>query len=287
MSDSEYTSDHEDPQTENLELRRSVEEEMSARTAELQLRRDSRAARRRGRQPAVLAQRTRELRLTPPDGQPIDEWYIDAGITKLVAAEEGGTGTGKALHYHAVIETTYSDDSLKGWIRRVLRIPMSMALGNAVYRTGAPHENTYQYVVKCHKVVIQHGHSDQEIADWIRLSDEYRTDIAAQRRALQRLRSQGRQRQLKTVEDLALAWARTNPWAVHSNPSTLVRQVLTQCHTANVDFPTKSQMEAMVNRIQWLVAEDEQHNPERRARLADRVVEYYARALVPRENFSQ
>lgn len=286
MSDSEHTSDREDPQIENRELMRSVEEEMSARNAALQLRRDSRAARRRGRQPAVLAQRTRELRLTPPDGLPIDEWFIDAGITKLLAAEEGGTGTGKALHYHAVIETTYSDDSLKGWIRRVLRIPMSQALGNAVYRTGAPHEATYQYVVKCHHVVVQHGYTDQEIAEWMRLSDEYRTDIAAQRRALQRLRSQGRQRQLKTVEDLTLIWARENQWAL-TDPTTLVRQVLHQCHTANVEFPTKSQMETMVNRVQWLVANDTATDPRRSATLADRVVEYYARALVPRQNFSQ
>lgn len=146
MSDSEH-SDHEDPQVENIELARSVEEEMAARNAALQLRRDARnerqAARRRGRQPAVLEQRVRELRLTPPDGEPITDWFIDSNVTKLLAAEEGGIGTGKALHYHAVIETTFSDDSIKGWIRRVLRIPMSQAMGNAVYRTGAPHEATY------------------------------------------------------------------------------------------------------------------------------------------------
>lgn len=279
MSDSERDDQHEDPQEDRLsdaEVTRIAERnERNARQAE---------RRRRGRQPAINPTRVRELRLTPPDGEPVQDWYIDSNISKLLACEEGGIGTGKALHYHAVIETTYSDDSIKGWIRRVLRVPMSQALGNAVYRTGAPHENTYQYVVKCEKVVESHGHTPDEIREWIRLSDEYRRDIGAQRRALQRLRSQGREKQLRTVEEITFKWAADNVWA--TGVDNLVRRLLTECDNGNIEFPTRAQMEAMVNRIQWKLAKLPSMDERRTATLGDRVVEYYTRGLAPRTNFS-
>lgn len=279
MSDSEHDDQHEDPQADRLsdaEVTRIAERnERNARQAE---------RRRRGRQPAVNQPRVRELRLTPPDGEPVSDWFIDSGITKLLACEEGGIGTGKALHYHAVIETTYSDDSLKGWIRRVLRIPMSNALGNAVYRTGAPHEATYQYVVKCQKVVESHGHTPDEIREWIRLSDEYRRDINAQRRSLQRLRSQGREKQLRTVEELTFNWTKDNTWAY--GVDFIVRRIINECDNANIEFPTRTQMEAMVNRITWKLARLPDQTERRTVMLADRVVEYYTRGLVPRNNSS-
>lgn len=286
MSDNE-SSDREDPQVENRDLARSVEEEMSARNAELQLRRDARnerqASRRRGRQPLPREPRLRELRLTPPDGQPVDSWYeTDAGISKLLACEEGGIGTGKALHYHAIIETTLSDDALQGWIRRVLRIPFSHAMGNAVYRTGAIHEASYQYVVKNRAVVCRLGYTDDQIAEWCRLSDEYRRDVNAQRRSLQRLRSQGREKQLRTIEEVVFNIGEQNVFAF-ADPTTIVRHVLTECDNANIEFPTRTQMEAMVNRICWKLGRNNQH---RGPQFGERVVDYYARALIPRTNFS-
>jgi len=269
MSDSEHHSDHEeDPQVDRLAP--AEVEAMEARNARLQ----RRQAARRGRPPAVVATRTRELRLTPPDGNPVTDWHVDNQITKLLACEEGGEGTGKALHYHAVIETTYTDDALRGWIRRVLNLTPFTTMGNRVYRTGEPHEATYQYVVKCHNVVCQHGHTNDEIAGWISASDQYNRDIEAQRRRLQRLRSQSRDKQLRTIEELTLAHARDNRWA-YVNPDGFVRRVLHECTTTNIEFPTRTQMEAIVNRIRWRIASehpDHQHH-------ADAVVAYYARGL--------
>lgn len=269
MSDSEHSDHEENPTVDELDPAEVQ------RIAERNARTQRRQAARRGRPPAVVATRTRELRLTPPDGLPVTDWEVDSQITKLLACEEGGEGTGKALHYHAVIETTYTDDALRGWIRRILRLTPFTNMGNRVYRTGEPHEATYQYTVKCKNVVCRHGHTDAEIAGWMEASDQYNRDVEAQRRRLQRLRSQSRDKQLRTVEELTLAHARDNRWA-YTSPDGFVRRVLHECTNANIEFPTRTQMEAIVNRIRWKLAHE---LPEHHQHHADAVVQYYARGL--------
>lgn len=239
-----------------------------------------------GRKPKVAEVRKRELRLTPPDGKAIEEWHVgdpECGISKLIACEEGGTGTDKALHYHAVVETTYTDDALKGWIRRVLRLTPFIALGNKVYRTGEFHENSYGYCVKNKQVKIAYGYSDAEVQQLIEASEAYRKDVMKQRKALQTLRSQGREKQLKTIEQIVLTrlnnkietyrhLGRVPNWGAEE----IVEMLLAECDANTIDFPTRNQMEAMVNRLRW------------RTNIGrDQVVSYYSRSLSYTPNFRQ
>lgn len=224
--------------------------------------------RRRGRPPAERETRVRELRLTPPDGQPVTDWFVgDPGITKLLACEEGGTGTDKALHYHAIIETTLTDDALKGWIRRVLRITPFTSMGNKVYRTGEPHEHSYGYVCKHAQVKCSFGYTDEQVARYIIESDEYRRDVLRQRQALQRLRSQGREKQLKTIEEITQNMLIQHP-ELYLGSESIVQMYLEECDRANIVFPTRTQMESIVNRIRWNTHRDR-----------GAVVEYYMRGL--------
>lgn len=242
---------------------------------------------RRGRKPKQAEVRRRELRLTPPDGQPIEDWQVgdpDCQISKLIAAEEGGVGTDKALHYHAVIETTYTDDALKGWIRRVLRLTPFQPLGNAIYRTGEYHDLSIGYAVKCGQISCAHGYTDDEVTKFIADSQQYRKDVTAQRKNLQRLRSQGRDRQLKTIEEIVeqrmkqqqeahSLLRRTMAWTAEA----IVELFLTECANNNIEFPTRNQMSAIINRLRWRL------NMGR-----DNVVQFYAHGMdyTPRENYS-
>lgn len=244
----------------------------------------ARRGQRRGRKPKQAEVRLRELRLTPPDGEPVSDWQIgdpDCGITKLIACEEGGAGTDKALHYHCVVETTYTDDALKGWIRRVLRLTPFTALGNKIYRTGEWHENSYGYCVKHKQVKVAHGYTTAEVDVMIQNSDAYRKDVTQQRNALQRLRSQGREKQLKTIEQIVQKIL-NDEIELHKvlnkmktyTAEDIIELLLREFHHNNIEFPTRNQMETMVNRIRWRLSIGR-----------DAVVAYYARSLIPPNSF--
>lgn len=220
-----------------------------------------RQPRRRGRKPKQVEVRVRELRLTPADGQPVTDWLVgdpDSQISKLIACEEGGTGTDKALHYHAVIETTYTDDALYGWIKRVLRLT-PFQNGNKYYRTGEFHENSIGYAVKNGQVKCSFGYTDEQVTKFIEDSKAYRDSVLAQRKHLQRLRSQNRQKQLKTIEEIVETRLKTEAElyrATHRTPpdwtaEKLVELILTESRNSNIEFPTRSQMSAMINRLRW------------------------------------
>lgn len=222
----------------------------------------------RGRPPKPVERHERELRITPPDGLPITNWDIAPRneVSKLVACEEGGIGTGKQLHYHVIVETTYSDEMLKSWIRRILN-NYGGALGNAVYRTGKPHENTYGYVAKEENLKGLFGYTDEQYNNWVLASRQYRQTIAAERRQDQRLRSQKRAKQLRTVEDVVQQQLERGDIA--ATPAAIIRSVLDACVQHNVDWPTRIQMEAIVNRRRWA------YSPETK----DAVVNYYAQTF--------
>lgn len=244
----------------------------------------SRRGKRRGRKPKQAEVRLRELRLTPPDGQPVIDWHVgdpDCQLSKLLACEEGGEGTDKALHYHCVVETTYTDDALKGWIRRVLRLTPFTTLGNKIYRTGEWHENSYGYCVKNKQVKIAYGYTTEEVDVMIQNSDAYRKDVMRQRNALQRLRSQGRDKQLKTIEQIVqklihdeIEFHKVIQRVKTYTSEDIIERLLHEFHNNNIEFPTRNQMEAMVNRIRWRLSIGREN-----------VVAYYARSLNPPSSF--
>jgi len=232
---------------------------------------------RRGRPPKPLELHERELRITPPGGVPIVNWDIAPRneVSKLVACEEGGEGTGKALHYHLVLQSTYSDEMIKAWVRKLLltnNMTPPTPLGNAVYRSGKPHEGTYGYVVKEKDLKHIHGYTLEQYEQWIIISDNYRQEIASERKQQQRLRSQTRAKQLRVIEDKVKDMLLAN--AIASQAQAIIRAVLEQCREHNVDWPTRTQMDSMVNRLRW------DYSPEAK----EAVVQYYAQTFSRLEN---
>lgn len=227
---------------------------------------------RRGRPPKPVKKHERELRITPPEGTPIRDWNVAplTEVSKCVACEEGGLGTGKQLHYHVVIESTYSDEMIKSWIRKLLNFT-GYSLGNQVYRSGKPHEGTFGYVVKENTCVALWGYTDAEYGKWVDDSNTYRTNLARERRDDQRLRSQNRKKQLMTVYDKVKTDIENQKIIAYPGP--IIHRYLELCREANIDFPTRTQMDNMVNNLRWEYNDDGKRG----------VVEYYARSFISRE----
>lgn len=229
-------------------------------------------AARRGRPPKPVEKHERELRITPPEGVPIREWNVSPlnEVSKCVAMEEGGLGTGKQLHYHVVVETIYSDEMIKSWIRKLLNFT-GHSLGNQIYRSAKPHEGTFGYVVKEETCVALWGYTDEEYNKWVDASVKYRSQLAAERRDSQRLRSQNRKKQLRTIYDQVKEAIERQRITAYPDP--IVKLYLKLCRESNIDFPTKTQMENMINDLRW------DYNDEGK----DAVVHYYTKNFNLRE----
>jgi len=227
---------------------------------------------RRGRPPKPVAKHERELRITPPEGVPIRDWNVAPlnEVSKCVACEEGGLGTGKQLHYHVVIESIYSDEMIRSWIRKLLNFT-GYALGNQIYRSGKPHDGTFGYVVKEDTCVALWGYTDAEYNKWADDSKAYRDRIAAERRQGQRLRSQNRKKQLQTVYDQVKEAVVSQ--RITAYPEPIAKLYLALCRESNIDFPTKTQMENMINALRWEYNEDGR----------DAVVYYYTKNFARNE----
>lgn len=142
----------------------------------------------------------RELRITPPDGQPIFNWLVNADdFVKLIAAEEGGGDTGKKLHYHLYVETTRSESWLKKWVYTVARC-INGEKGNAVYFSRKPHDRSIGYVVKNNKIVCRHGVDQMFITEWLAKSDEYVKNKSTERKREQRTKQSIYKEMIDAVE---------------------------------------------------------------------------------------
>jgi hypothetical protein len=257
----DLTIQQEDPYFSGLQTERTGDEVLNPANA-------VKSRRPRGRPPKPVERHERELRITPPEGQPIakERWDVAprSEVSKLLVCMEGGVGTGKALHYHLVIESTYSDEMIKAWVRKVLDLHSLATLGNTIYRSGKVHEKTYQYVVKENNLTICIGYTGNQYTEWVHQSDLYRQELDAERRQKQRLRSQNRAKQLRTVEDTVKDLMKAN--TIVCTPHAIIKAILEQCREHNVEWPTRTQMDSMVNRLRW------ENSPEAR----EAVVLYYA-----------
>lgn len=227
---------------------------------------------RRGRPPKPVNKHERELRITPPEGVPIRDWNVAplTEVSKCVACEEGGIGTGKQLHYHVVIESTYSDEMIKSWIRKLLNFT-GYSLGNQIYRSAKPHEGTFGYVVKQDVCVALWGYTDVEYNKWVDDSNTYRANLARERRDDQRLRSQNRKKQLMTIYDRVKDAIERGH--INAYPDPIVGLYLKFCRETNIDFPTRTQMENMINTLRWQYNDDGKQA----------VVAYYTKTFNSRE----
>lgn len=129
----------------------------------------------------------RELRITPPDQEPITDWQVnDDDFKVLLACQEGGDT--KKLHYHLYVECHRSESWLKKWIYNVSRCTNGES-GNAVYFSRKPHEHTIGYVVKSGNVVCRHGCTQTYVDEWLAKSHEYKANKERVRKKEQRSRT--------------------------------------------------------------------------------------------------
>lgn len=180
-----------------------------------------------------------ELRITPPDGQPIEDWKItDTDFKQVIAAKEGGTEDCR-LHYHAYVECLRSRTWLTKWIYSIAHCHNGET-GNAVFFTRKPHDNTIGYVVKHGDIVVRHGCSETFITEWLSKSDEYRRAKEAGRKRRQRVEKSFTQEvrkkigeQLKDSHDLRY-------------PEQVLKLILAEYYEANKMFPSRSIVENMI-----------------------------------------
>jgi len=183
-----------------------------------------------------------ELRITPPDGQPITDWQIsDMNFKQVLAAQEGGTDTCR-LHYHAYVECKRSKTWLTKWIYDIARCTNGET-GNSVFRTGKPHENTIGYVVKHGNIVVRHGCSETFVTEWLAKSEQYRKDRAATKKRGQRIEKSFTQQVLgKIVEQL-----RDAPEL--RTPERVLPLILHEYELASKVFPNRSIVENLISTV--------------------------------------
>lgn len=93
----------------------------------------------RGRPRKVLSEpQMWQLRITSDELAPkMGEFTRNEVFQKLVLFEEGGEGTGAALHYHGILQTLSTEAVLRDNLTTIIK-----ARGNASYSLSAVHENT-------------------------------------------------------------------------------------------------------------------------------------------------
>lgn len=207
---------------------------------------------RRGRPAKALPPRIRELRLTPID-RPDDpiEWFTQPGIVKIVAFEEGGHGTAKKLHYHALVETTLSDDLLKQYCYQLTRGKGTE--GNKAFMSREPHENSGGYISKHRNIAYNIGYTENDLQEWYAKSDEYVSSLKRERESYRKIKALGRKRELLSVEQDISNELKSYPDGARpiNLVSFIVSRFIDECAKRSYEFPTRTQMEGIVNRLRY------------------------------------
>lgn len=181
----------------------------------------------------------RELRITPPDGQPITDWKITPDDFKVViSAQEGGTPDCR-LHYHLYIESMRSESWIKKWIYSIAHCYNGES-GNTVFFSRKPHDNTIGYVVKHGNIAVRFGCTQTYIDEWLLKSDEYRRAKESDRKRSTRMSKAFSLEVLKKVVEAV----RTDQTL--RNPGSVLNLILANYQEANKPYPSRTQVESLV-----------------------------------------
>lgn len=202
----------------------------------------------------------RELRITPPSGNEIEDWCLDDSVIKFVAFKEGGNETGKKLHYHAYIETTMTSQALTKWIYTIAGCIESGERGNAVFFTRAIHDKTFGYISKQKECVVRKSYEQRHLDEWFKESDGYNRQRGTTRKREQRTRQQ----ELANVIEQVASDLKTG--ACSRSVNDVVHAILKYCKHEDIRFPTRTQMESYV--VELLYPYDQ-----------SLIVEYYMRSF--------
>lgn len=179
-----------------------------------------------------------ELRITPPDGQPITDWKLSDDHVKFVAYQEGGGGTDKALHYHCYIEYKRSRTLLIKWIYSIAHCNHGQT-GNAVFFTRKPHSHTFGYIAKSGNVAHRHNVSQTTLEEWFHSSEEFlkskETDRKRKLRSREKHITAIKQRLTKDLQDGNL----------DRNVGSIVDRLLAEFTNAQLSLPSRTSMETL------------------------------------------
>lgn len=182
-----------------------------------------------------------ELRITPPDGNPIEDWKItDTDFKQVISAREGGTPECR-LHYHLYVECLRSRTWLIKWIYSIAHCNNGEQ-GNAVFFTRKPHDNTIGYVVKRGDIVVRHGCTQTFIDEWLARSDEYCRARDAGKKRKQRLEKAFTQEVRERIEEFIKEHRSTHL----RNPKDVLSMILMEYHKAGKNFPNRTTVETMI-----------------------------------------
>lgn len=181
----------------------------------------------------------RELRITPPDGQPIVDWKVTSDIVKLVAFQEGGGGTNKALHYHCLIEYTRSRELLVKWIYTIAHC-YNGETGNAVFFTRKPHKNTCGYIAKSGNVAYRHNYEQTTLEQWFNDSEDYLKSKEAKRKQKQRTREEVVYNLKKNIQE------QINAGDIPRSPGPVLDRIISEFNNNNLALPNRNAMELLI-----------------------------------------
>lgn len=187
-----------------------------------------------------------ELRITPCDGLPIQDWKLTDDHKEFVAYVEGGPGTDKALHYHCYLKYARSRTLLLKWIYSIAHCNNGET-GNAVFFSRKPHSRTHGYIAKSGSVACRHNVSQTTLDEWFTQSEEYLRNKSSARKRKQRTREEivG---EIKTqiVKEL-------KEFSINRSPTAVVDRLLAEFHNRNLSFPPRATIEIMVMNIMYNV----------------------------------
>lgn len=188
-----------------------------------------------------------ECRLTPPDQQPITDWYeSDLQPTVLLVAGEGVPDGTPRLHYHIYLETKISKSSVRLWILKVLDKHIDKNVkynGNSLYFTRQPHDHTIPYIVKSRNVLVRTGITQSVLEDYFKSSDEYNKQKSNARKKQQRTRLDEYQDLYTTLkEDI-------DNRSLSTNVDDVVSRCLAVCYQKSYEFPTRQTMDKLVLKL--------------------------------------
>lgn len=188
-----------------------------------------------------------ELRLTPPDQRPIENWKVlDGDFEKMIVCQEGEPDGSPRLHYHAYIETKRSKSWVRSWVLSVLvghYNPDVVTNGNQLYFSKSPHEHTIPYVVKHNNFVNTIGYTPEELNQFTQLSEEYCKQKERDRKRKQRTLTDIYDEVFKEIDEEFTELKHHQSIKDNGRVHTFIMLAIEKIKSRNARMPTRSMME--------------------------------------------
>ena len=184
------------------------------------------------------------IRITPSDQQAIsEEEFKEKGLKDaelLIVCEEGTPNGSPKLHYHIYIKSQISRTSLERYCAKIGRANIKVK-GNAVFSIKQANNGTIGYVVKDRNIVTTIGYDNTTlIEEYFELSNQYRKDLEATRRKVNRDKASSFKELFDTLESYASA-------------DDIIKYILNLCNERGMTFPSRSIMESNVLRLMYKI----------------------------------